>query len=463
MLIIYKIFAFLSAISLIIIIHELCHFFAARYFGVKILRLSIGFGKPIFTWLGKDKTEYVIAPILIGGYVKMRERGATNSIVKNKIQKLLHKNKGDFDSQPLSHKITILLAGIIGNLIFALFLFWLVGIIGSQNIKPCIGNIIPNSPLSAFTLFPQDEIIAIGNTKVKTWGEIFMNTSPYLGTKQKLDITIARGSKILNFPKSLDMPTWTSGLEDNDPLTAIGLIPYHPILPAIIGDIKKNSVAVKSNLKIGDKIVALNNQKIANWDELIAYIQKHPSASLRIKLIRNAKPISIETVTDWQFGAKWQKRGFMGIKPIQRKWPEEKIRLLKYSPTNAILKASVDTWQYLKFTTILFAKLCSGKISMHVLGGPIAIWKITVLALQQGFVIYLHTLAILSTLIAVTNLLPLPGTDGAQILFCSYEAIRKKPLSINAKFLFYRLSIIFLAVLLVQTTINDLLHLFENL
>jgi regulator of sigma E protease len=452
MSIIFSIIAFLFAISILVLIHECGHFLVARFFNVKVLKFSIGFGKPLFSWKGKNYTQYLISAIPLGGYVKMldtREEKVAYALLPFA-----------FDRKPVWQRILVVLAGPITNIVFTIFTFWLIFLIGINSPKPIIGKVLPNTIVSQVGIKSGDEIISIANEKVTNWQDVMLKVFAQIGEKNVLPVSVKDQDNIIkNY--DLDLKNWHLDMLQLDPLRDLGIEPYHPLLPTIINEIGKNSPAEKAGFLKNDKIIAIDNKNIQDWDEFVEYIKDRPKQQLNFSMERQGNKLQLQAITGWKFGNGWKKVGYLGINPIQKEWPKEYYVKQQYSIPLAFSHAFENTFVFLSFNFIVIEKLITGKISMLVLGGPISIFQSAAAALNQGIVVYFSFLALLSLMLAFVNLLPIPGLDGGYVIFLLLEAITKKPLPNSVQILIFRLGIIFLVLLMFQATLNDLMRLWK--
>lgn len=452
MTIFLSIVAFLFAISILALIHEYGHFLVARFFNIKVLKFSIGFGKPLFSWHGKNETEYLISAIPLGGYVKMldsREGEVTNEELSFA-----------FDHKPVLQRMLVVLSGPFTNIIFTILAFWLIFMIGLKSPKPIIGKVLPNTIASIAGIKNGDEIVAINKQKVINWQDILVAIFARIGNKDILQVdTKAQDASIESH--NLDLKNWHLDMLVLDPLRDLGIEPYHPNPPSIIKEIGKDSPALKAGFLQNDKVIAVNNIKVSDWDTLVEYIKNHPREKLNFVVLRHGKQLSISAITGWKYGEGWKKIGFLGISPVQMEWPKDFFIKQQYSPPLAIFHAFNNTFSFLHFNFIVIEKLITGKISILVLGGPISIFQSAASALNQGIIVYFTFLALLSLMLAFVNLLPIPGLDGGYVIFLLLEAIMKKPLSNAVQLLIFRLGLIFLALIMFQATLNDLMRLWK--
>lgn len=447
-----SIIAFLFAVSILALIHEYGHFLVARFFKIKVLKFSIGFGKPLFSWVGKNKTKYLISAIPLGGYVKMLDT-REGEVAPSELTLA-------FDKKPILQRILVVLAGPLTNVIFTIFAFLIIFMIGIKSPKPIIGKILPQTIASQVGMKAGDEIIAINHQKVVNWQDVMLAVFSHIGEKNTLALdTKSSNSQILNY--DLDLKNWRLNMLVLDPLRDLGIEPYHPNPPAIIDDIGKGTPAAKAGLIAKDKVISVDKVKVTSWDELVDYIKDHPQQKMNFVVKRQTQFLNIPVVADWRYDKGWKKIGFLGIKPVPIDWPQDYFIEQKYSLPFALIPAMQNTFTFLKFNCVVIGKLITGKISLLVLGGPISIFQSAASALNQGIIIYFSFLALLSLMLAFVNLLPIPGLDGGHVFFLILEGITKKPLSNATQILIIRLGLIFLALIMVQSTINDLMRLWH--
>jgi regulator of sigma E protease len=453
MLLYTYIFAFLFAILTLVLIHECGHFLVARLFKVKVERFSIGFGKPFYTWKNKKSgTQYAIAPILLGGYVKLLDTRETKTIASN--------NHLAFDHKPILQRIAIIIAGPMANIIFALFAFWLMFVIGFELPKPIIGKIVHNSIANQAAMHSGEEIIKTGQINTQNWEEILIAMLARIGNTGNLKLTTKSShlQKIKTY--QLDLTNWGIDTYESDPLLNFGIIRYTPPIPTIINNIKKDSPASKVGLQKNDRIIAVNDKSVNDWKDLIELVKKYPEKQIKLSVERNKKVINLTITTGWKFGPGWKKIGFLGIEPSPAVWPKQMLREYKYSPWPALEKSWHKIKLFTGFNGIILNKLIMGKLPFNILGGPVAIFAASGQALCQGFIVFLSFLAIISLSIALINLLPLPGLDGGYIALLLVEAITRRPISMRVQTLILRLGMAFFIVLILHTTINDLQRIF---
>lgn len=452
MTIFLQIFSFLFAILLLVSVHEFGHMWVARKVGVKVLRFSIGFGKPIFLWHGKDGTEYVIAWIPLGGYVRLLDEREMEVPAAEKHMA--------FNRKPLFSRFLVLLAGPLTNWLLAILLYWLVFMIGFEQVKPIVGKVIPASIAAQAGLQPGEQIIAVDNHKTLDWQKILLAVVNRMGetSSMQMQTVLPNGQQTKNY--SLNIQHWTVNGLNPDPLEGLGIVPYQPAIPAVIAVIQKNSPADKAGLQVGDKILTLHGQPIKDWMDLMKYIQNHPGDVMQLLILRQGKEQLITAQIEAKRATNFKRYGFLGVGASPVDFPANMKVKQNYSIFSAWVPAVAETYSFSIFNFVMFGKMLVGHISLQGLGGPITIFTSAKDAFKQGVLIYISFLALLSTMLACINILPIPGLDGGHILFLGIEAIRGRAVPVATQLFVWRIGLIFLVAVMLQATINDLMRFF---
>jgi len=319
----------LLTIFLVVSIHEFGHFIFARFLGVKVLRFSIGFGKPFYQWRDRKGTEYAFAPILLGGYVKLLDENE-NPVPENELPMA-------YNRQPIYKRFLIAFAGPLFNLLFAFILYWLLFIIGITTFVPQVGTITPHSIASDAGMQPRQEIISIDHTSTPTWMSVIINILTQAGNKGIMPIEVKQPDtheiKLLN----LNLTNWHLDDLKPDPFTSLGFVPYDPLIPAIIKDIQPDSDAF-TKLTKGDKILSVGKQPIHDWSDLVTIITAHPGETLAFTINHHGKIVHTQITTGYQRDMFLKKYGFLGVTP-EFTWPESLFRKQQYGPLDSVIHA----------------------------------------------------------------------------------------------------------------------------
>lgn len=456
----------ISIISIIITIlfvvgtHEWAHFIVAKLLGVKVLRFSIGFGKTLYRHVSKSGTEYVLALIPLGGYVKMLDE-TEEEVPKNELHLA-------FNRQPIYKKFLIVVAGPLMNLLCAIILYWVIFMIGFVAIKPIIGTVTPNSIAALSGLKPNQQIISVDGHPTLTWTSVMMRLLFHAGNEDQVPLQvntldrnmIANNNQNTVETHNLNLSTWNLEGLNPEPLKSIGIQPFEPNIPLRIDMIAKDSPAAQqSALHIGDEIIAINKQPIKDWEALMMTIMQNPDQTMQFTIKRGQQIQTIEVKLGYHYDLLFHRIGYLGIGPIYEP-PPQLLQTIQFDPLHALPYAFSEIWNFTYFNLLMFGKMITGKISFQSLGGPVTIFETAGKALNYGFIAFLGFLAFLSVALGVINLLPIPGLDGGHILLQLVEVIIRRPLSANALALAYRLGFLLIFLLLFQAIINDISRLF---
>jgi len=445
---ILSIIAFLLTITIIIGVHEFGHFLVARLFGIKVLRFSIGFGKKLFGFIGKKGTEYRISLIPLGGYVKLLDE---NEGVVDADE--LHLA---FNRQPVYQRIMVILAGPLLNLLLAVMVFWLMFMVGFTTVKPVIGNVASNSIADLAGLKPQQEILAVDGYRTVDWSAVLIRMFFRFGSENTMQIKAKLLAKETANNYQLGLDGWQMNALQPDPLKSFGITPYRPYIPAVIG-ISSNK---GSQLKTGDKVLAIGKLPIKDWFSMVKQIKLHPDQELQFEIKRNNKIIHAKIKIESKRFSFTKKQGFLGVAP-QFTWPKKYLNHNKYPLLPALQQAFYRTVIFTKLNLVLIGKMITGDFSVRSLAGPLTIFTSAGRAFHLGFAAFLSFLGFISATIGLFNLLPIPGLDGAHICYFVIEAIIGRPVSIKVQMLAFRLGLLMISLIMLQAIINDVLRLFK--
>ena len=442
-----SLFYFIIALSLLVVIHEFGHYWVARRCGVKVLKFSVGFGKALWSRTGKNGTEFVIAALPLGGYVKMldsREMDVTEA-----------EKRLSFDQQSLGKRVAIVSAGPAANLLFAIFAYWLILVMGVPGSKPIIDEVIADSPAALAKFQSGDELIAINGKKTPTWNSVFQRWLDYAQDGDKVTITVLSGGisheKTLQFPEiSLDAAT--------ELFTQVGIEPYRPPMPAVLGQVMADGAAAKAGLKAGDELISADNQNLDDWQAWVALIQSSPNKTLQISYIRDGELVNAKLTPK----PDEQGKGLIGagVTLSEQQLPAELKSELRYGPVAAVPEAVLQTWSFSANTISSLWGMIKGSVSTDNLGGPISIAQYAGSSAQQGLISFISFLAMISISLGILNLLPVPILDGGHLLMYFIEWIKGSPVSETIQMQGQKIGLILLLMLMFLAFANDLTRLF---
>ena len=443
---------FIISVGVLITFHEFGHFWIARFFNVKILRFSIGIGRSIYIKrFGKDQTEFSIGLLPLGGYVKMlddREGEVTEE-----------EKKREFNSKPIWQRFCIVLAGPIFNFIFAIFIYSIIYSIGVNALKPIIGDIEPSSISEESGFVKGQEILAINGIKTPTWLTVVDSLVSNIVSENivSIDAINADGDKqVLNLNLS---NISIDEIADGNLLNKLGLSIVKFKLPAIIGEIEKNSPAEASRLLKNDRIIAVNSNLINSWGELVEIIKGNPGEYLNVEILRDETLINIQLKPE-NYQLDDENIGRIGVRPaINNDLYDSYYALEQYSIHLAILKAFHKTWEMSVLTLKVIAKMITGDASVKNLSGPISIAKYAGQSASIGMTQLLTFLAIVSISLGVLNLLPIPLLDGGHLVYYVIEFITGKPVSDSIQITGQQIGLVLLLGLMGLALYNDFVRL----
>lgn len=440
--------ALIVTLGLLIAFHEFGHYWTARRLGVKVLRYSIGFGKPLWKIRrGPDQTEYVLAAFPIGGYVKMLDEREGEVAEEEK-----HRA---FNRQSVWKRFGIVVAGPLFNLIFAVLAFWLMYLIGVPGAKPVIGEVEPQSVAAIAGIQAGDEIISIEGTKTPTWDVARLNLLDYSLDSENVSLTV-RGENGATHSVVLPVKNITAEKKQQNLLKYLGVTPYQPELPAVLGKLVPGGAAEKSGLQPNDRILRLDNKLIADWIELVEYIRNHPAKTIKFEIERKGK-IKTLSVTTETHQLDDKEIGRIGAAPAATgNLPSSYMSEVKYPFFKALTVSIVKTWKMSALTLKMIGKMIVGQVSVENLSGPITIATYAGYSASIGFTAFLYFLAVVSISLGVLNLLPVPMLDGGHLMYYVVEIIRGRPLSDNVQSQMQRIGIVFLVLIMTLALYNDI-------
>ena len=410
--------SFIVALGILITVHEYGHFWVARKNGVKVERFSIGFGTPLWRKTDKHGTEYVIALIPLGGYVKMLDE-RVDDVAPEDADKT-------FNCKSVYQRIAIIAAGPLANFAFAIFAFYLMFLIGLPSVKPIIGNILPDSIAAQAQLPDNVEIVSVANKATSDWQDVNLALIGEIGSKT-IDIqTKSSDSQRIN-KLTLNTQDWKFSPEKMSAMESLGIKPFSPQVYSELAHVAKDSPAERAGLLLGDVLIALNGQSIdGNWQQFSDEIKKFPNQQVNVTITRD-NVINTLTVTPDAIERNGVRMGYLGVSPKVDKWPNEYLIDISYGPIDAIGQSITRTWNLVTLSLNMIGKLLTGDVSVKNLSGPISIAQGAGNSAGYGLVYFLGFLALISINLGIINLLPLPVLDGGHLLYYIIELLTGKP------------------------------------
>lgn len=449
MQIIESVLALALTLGILVTLHEYGHFWVARRCGVKVLRFSVGFGKPLYSWYDRHGTEFAIAAIPLGGYVKMLDEreGPVPEELKDQA----------FTSKPPSRRIAIAAAGPLANFIFAIFAYWLLSVVGVTHIVPIVGQVADESVAARVGLQEGMEIHAVDGHQVTSWRDVNMRILERTGEQGPISMEIsddgARGTL------TGDLAGWRLSEETPNPLAEFGITPWRPEVPPVLGRISEGGRAQAAGLKTGDRILSVSGEPVSSWFELVELVRNAPEQTIQVTVERNGIRQTIPVTPEAKQEDSGERVGFIGAGVKAIAWPDEVIREVSYGPFAAVPVALSETWADTRLTLVAIKKMITGLLSPSNLSGPITIARVAEASVSSGFEDFVRFLAYLSVSLGILNLLPVPVLDGGHILYYGIEALRGKPLSEGVQAFGLRIGMAMILTLMVFALYNDLMRL----
>lgn len=443
----YMIVGTLVALGVLVTFHEFGHFWVARRCGVKVLRFSVGFGMPLVRWHDRHGTEFVIAAIPLGGYVKMLDEREGEVALAELDQ--------SFNRKSVRQRIAIVAAGPIANFLLALVFFWALAMLGSQQVRPVIGEIEAGSIAAKAGLSSGQEIIAIDGEPTTGWAAVNLQLVRRLGESGTLQLLVREQGATVDSPRQLVLDKWLKGADEPDPIRSLGIRPWRPALPPVLAELDPKGPAQAGGLKTGDRLLTLDGQALDDWQQVVDWVRVHPAARVVLHVERDGARIEVP-VTLASRGDSKAPSGYLGAGVKAVDWPPQMLREVSYGPLEAIGEGARRTWTMSVLTLESLKKMLFGELSVKNLSGPITIAKVAGASAQSGIADFLNFLAYLSISLGVLNLLPIPVLDGGHLLFYLIEWVRGRPLSDRVQGWGIQIGISLVVGVMLLALVNDL-------
>jgi regulator of sigma E protease len=442
--------AFLVAISILVAVHEFGHYWVAKKLGFKVLRFSIGFGKPLLTRIGRDpdRTEYCLSAIPLGGYVK-----------------LLDEREGDvaaaelprsFTRRPIVQRIAVLLAGPAMNLLFAALLYAILAMAGTEIVKPVVGQVRSNGPAALAGLKAGDQIVSVGDRKVADTEELQIALIRQFTDEGVVPLRVLRdgSTRPLTLRVTDDKRALT---EPGRLLPGLGfdLATWHA--DTLVHAAPADSAGGRAGLRAGDRLLAVDGQHIINSREFVSLISDAPGRVISIDVQRGAERLAIEASVPRVID-QGRAIGRLGITLDEgpQVWPPGLVEMHRAGPVDAVVSGVAKTWEMSALTVQMLWRMLTGQVSPKNISGVVSIAEFAGISAYLGLTAYMAFLAIISVSLGVLNLMPVPLLDGGQIVYQAVEAVKGSPISERAQLFGQQVGIALLVVLMSLAFYNDI-------
>jgi regulator of sigma E protease len=435
--------ALIVTLGVLVTFHELGHFVVARLSGVRVVRFSVGFGKPIWSRFDRRGTEFAIAAIPLGGYVRMLDEREPGVVAAER-------RPGDVSYTDLGvwWRIAIAAAGPLANFVLAVVVYWVLFVVGTVTVAPMLGTVPEGSPAAQAGLNAGAEIVAVDGERTQSWQQVTMALAARLGDSGDIAVSTRRPGTAPVDVARLAVRKWHQGVDEPDLLGSLGI---EPGWPAVLGQVLPGSPAERAGLERFDTVLAVDGEPVAGWVDWVQRVQQAPGQALEVVVQRDGRQVLLTVYPEAQPGAGTE-TGYVGVAPHTNE--------IRYGALAAVPPSVAETWGKTVLTLGLLKKMVTGDVSMKNLSGPITIAKVAGDSARSGWRFYLGVLALLSISLGVLNLLPIPILDGGHILFCATEAATGKPVSERTQIVGTQIGLFLVAGLMILALYNDISRLF---
>ncbi|HZW24846.1 MAG TPA: RIP metalloprotease RseP [Gallionella sp.] len=445
--------AFIVAIALLVVFHELGHYWVARRCGVKVLRFSVGFGKVLYSKRAADGTEWAVSAIPLGGYVKMLDE-REGEVAPEELEQA-------FNRKPVLQRMAIVVAGPLSNFLLAIVLYWALFVHGVPGLKPVLGEVPPATPAAAASMQPDETILSVDGEAVPSWQEMrwMLLDHALQQSEVRIEGRSAQGELLTHM---LDMRGLEANELDGEFLGKLGLQLHQPLVLPVIGKLVDGGVAQLAGLRAGDEILRANGAELQRWSDLVDVVRVHPGQSVQLDVRRGEIMLKI-TVIPQAVEEGGKQVGKIGAAPeVDKAEWEAMLTEVSYGPFAAFGQALRKTWETSVVSLKMLGKMVLGEVSMKNLSGPITIADYAGQSAEMGPAAYLGFLALISVSLGVLNLLPIPLLDGGHLLYYAAELAKGSPVSERAWELGQRIGVALLGTLMLFAIYNDITRLISG-
>lgn len=440
--------AFVGAIALLVVFHELGHFWVARRCDVKVLRFSVGFGKVLYSKrFGNGETEWVLCAIPLGGYVKMLDE-REEEVAPDELNRT-------FNRKPVLQRMAIVVAGPLANFLLAIVLYWALFMHGVPGLKPVLGEVPKGTPAAIALMQPGETIINVNDEPVPNWQELRWMLLELALQQGEVKIE-AQGADGAHLFHTLDMSSIEAKDLEGEFFDKLGLHLYQPVIAPIIGKLADGSVAQRAALQEGDVILRANGTAVQRWNEVVEVVRNHPGQAVQLDIRRGEMTLSISVVPQ-AVAESGKMVGKIGAAPKvdQAAW-QAMFNEVSYGPLEALTRSLRKTWETSAISLEMMGKMVLGEVSMKNLSGPLTIADYAGQSAAMGMVSYLGFLALISISLGVLNLLPVPLLDGGHLLYYVAELVKGSPVPEQIWEIGQKIGIALLGTLMVFAIYNDI-------
>lgn len=444
--------AFLLVLAVLVVVHELGHYLVARWCGVKILRFAVGFGKPLWVRrFGHDRTELAICVFPLGGYVKMLDE-REGEVAPQELERA-------YNRQSVGKRSAIVAAGPLANFALAIVIYWTVFVGGTSELLPLLGTPVPGSAAALAGVGNGELVRKIDGETVETWQDLRWILLKKAAAQDSTELEVENESGYVAL-RRLSLTAIAAEGWEGDGLERLGLGFYRPHLPAVIGKVVAGGAGEQAGLRIGDRVLAVNDVRVDSWLDVVTKVRSSPEQRLLLRILREDRELLIE-VNPQVVEEKGKKQGRLGIAVADLGGSQRELsKIVRYDFWSAGRKAIQETWDKSAFSLVMLGKMLIGEVSWRNLSGPVAIADYAGQTARLGMDYYLKFMALLSVSLGVLNLLPVPVLDGGHLLYHVAEVIRRAPLPERVMEIGQQIGMFLLLTLMAFAFFNDINRLF---
>ena len=455
-----SVLALLVTLGILVTVHEFGHFWVARRCGVKVLKFSIGFGKAVKTWVGKDGVEYVIAPIPLGGYVRML--GQEDTSVPDAEAVPAEEREKSFASKSVWQRMAISAAGPAANFLLAIVIFWIINIaFGTSGVAPVISSVTEGSVAERAGLEPGDEIIAIDGEPTLIWQQVALQLVGRMGESGSVTFSVQGPASAAARDVNVPILSFMADSTDPRPLKTLGITQID--IPAVIDKLVEGGAGEQAGLLAGDRIVRIAGQRIDGWTQWVEIIRASPELELDVEVERGDQLVELRLTPALSELPDGSRIGIIGAYVQQVDYdqlvPREMRREVKYNAVSAIVPAITETYEKSVFVLVSIKKMIVGLISVKNINGPITIAQVAGETASYGLNVYLGFLALLSISLGVMNLMPIPILDGGHILYNLIEIVTRRPVPEKVQAFGLQIGLLLISGIMMLAVYNDVARL----
>ena len=438
----------LFALALLVTVHEYGHFWVARRCGVKVLRFSIGFGTPLLRWRDKHDTEFVVAALPLGGYVRMLDEREAE-VAEDELDYA-------FNRKPVLQRIAVVAAGPAANLLLAVLAYWFVYLSGESGIAPLIGGVKGGSVADVAGLEQGQEIVSVDGHETPTWQAVNFRLLDRIGDSGRISFGVRYPGADFTYHSEAYLDNWLSDEEEPNLVRGLGIEVYRPLVPVVIESVVDDSPAELAGLLPGDRVLSADGVDMPDWNAWVTHVRERPGQEITLGLERDGSPLQTVITPLRKVDDNGEAYGQVGVSVQVPEWPEDMVRQYQYGPVEALFVATQRTWDLVTLTLNSIKKMITGLISHKNLSGPITIAKVASASAESGLESFIGFIALLSVSLGVLNLLPIPVLDGGHLMYYMVELLIGRPVPLKVQMIGYQVGLLLIVGVMVLAIFNDI-------